>query len=152
MSLALAVAPRPPTRRRPGLRHARPFRRLPRQAVDWLAENPAPSPAGNGGPALDPAPTYEDLARIGSAVHGQHWEGKVAPRLGEHPRTLHRWRNGAGAPSARSLAWALQTAADVLAAAGEQDLADDVAARLQALKSRASGARRRKLAEAAAAA
>ncbi|WP_437871127.1 hypothetical protein ACSD7O_19375 [Methylorubrum extorquens] len=124
--------------------------------MDWLAENPAPSPAGNGGPALDPAPTYEDLARIGSAVHGQHWEGKVAPRLGEHPRTLHRWRNGAGAPSARSLAWArqwaLQTAADVLAAAGEQDLADDVAARLQALKSRASGARRRKLAEAAAAA
>ncbi|CAO4172483.1 hypothetical protein EEDFHM_02098 [Methylorubrum populi] len=36
--------------------------------------------------------------------------------------------------------------------AGEQELADDVAARLQALKSRASEAGRRKLAEAAAAA
>ena len=104
--------------------------------VEWLAANPAPAaPAGNGGPALEETPSYEALARIGRAVHGQHWEGKVAPHLGEGPRTLHRWRNGEGAPNARTMArareWAMRTAADALAAAGEQDLADDVLARIQ---------------------
>ncbi len=99
---------------------------------DWLAANP-PS-GGNGGPALEEAPSYEALARIGRAVHGRLWEGKVAEALGEGPRTLRRWRAGEGAPSLRTMAWArewaLRTAADVLAAAGEQDLADEVAARI----------------------
>lgn len=34
--------------------------------------------------------------------------------------------------------WAMRTAADVLAAAGEQDLADDVLAQLQAVRRRAA--------------
>lgn len=110
---------------------------------DWLAANPAPAaPTGNGGPALEVEPSYEALARIGTAVHGKLWEGKVSEHLGEGPRTIRRWRNGEGRPSGRTMAWArewaLRTAADVLAAAGEQDLADDVLARLQAIKRRAA--------------
>jgi len=107
----------------------------------WLAANP-PQPSGNGGPALEEEPSYEALGRIGRAVYGRLWEGKVAEALGEGPRTLRRWRNGEGAPTARTMAWArewaLRTAADVLAAAGEQDLADDVRARLQSIRRRAA--------------
>lgn len=108
---------------------------------EWLAANP-PQPAGNGGPALEEEPSYEALARIGRAVHGRLWEGKVAEALGEGERNFRRWRNGEGRPSARTMAWArewgLRTAADVLDAAGERDLADDVRARLQSIKRRAA--------------
>ena len=99
-------------------------------------------PAGNGGPALEEAPSYAALARIGRAIHGDRWEGKVADRLGENPRTLSRWRVGEGSPNARTIAWArewaLRTAAEVLAAAGEQDLADGVLARHRAIRHRAA--------------
>ncbi len=91
---------------------------------------------------MEEAPSYEALARIGRAVHGQHWEGKLADRIGENPRSLFRWRVGEGAPSARTMSWArewaLRTAADVLAAAGERDLADGVLARHQAIRHRAA--------------
>ncbi|MCJ2084212.1 hypothetical protein [Methylobacterium sp. J-090] len=97
--------------------------------------------SGNGGPDLDETPSYEMLARMGRAAHGAHWEGKVCDHLGESPRTLRRWRDGEGAPSVRTMAWAkqwaLRTAMDLLAAAGEADLAGDVRDRLRSLDRRA---------------
>ncbi|MCP1549443.1 MULTISPECIES: hypothetical protein [Methylobacteriaceae] len=109
--------------------------------TDLIPAQSQPS-GGNGGPVLDEAPSYAALARIGRAIHGQHWEGKIADRIGENPRKLSRWRIGEGAPSAGTMAWAremaLRTAADVLAAAGEQDLADGVRARHQAIRHRAA--------------
>lgn len=98
--------------------------------------------SANGGPSLDEAPSYEALARMGRACHGAHWEGKVCDHLGESPRTLRRWRDGEGAPSARTMAWcrewAMRTAADLLAAAGEADLAGDVRDKMRSLDRRAT--------------
>ncbi|KQP79246.1 hypothetical protein [Methylobacterium sp. Leaf117] len=75
-------------------------------------------------------------------IHGDRWEGKIADRIGENPRTLSRWRVGEGKPSARTMSWArelaLRTAADVVAAAGEQDLADGVLDRHRAIRHRAA--------------
>lgn len=97
--------------------------------------------SANGGPALDEAPSYEALARMGRACHGSHWEGKIAESIGESPRTLRRWRDGEGVPSARTMAWtrqwAMKTAANLLDAAGEADLAGDVRDRLRSLDRRA---------------
>lgn len=97
--------------------------------------------ANNGGPALDETPSYEALSRMGRACHGPHWEGKIAEAIGESPRTLRRWRDGEGSPGPRTMAWcrqwALRTAADLLAAAGEADLAGDVRDRMRSLDRRA---------------
>lgn len=107
-----------------------------------LITNPSPAPGWNGGPPLEEAPSYAALERIGRAIHGQLWEGKLADKIGEGPRTLARWRVGEGKPSTRTMAWArelaLRTAADVLAAAGEQDLADGVLDRHRAIRHRAA--------------
>ncbi|KQO61756.1 helix-turn-helix transcriptional regulator [Methylobacterium sp. Leaf88] len=104
--------------------------------------DPPPAAGGNGGPALEPEPSYAALSRIGRAIHGDRWEGKLADKIGEGPRTLSRWRRGEGSPNARTMAWArewaLRTAADVLAAAGEQDLADGVLDRHRAIRQRAA--------------
>ena len=102
----------------------------------------SPAAGGNGGPVLEEKPSYAALARIGMAIHGDRWEGKLADKIGEGPRTLSRWRVGEGSPNARTMAlareWALRTAADVLAAAGEQDLADGVLDRHRAIRHRAA--------------
>lgn len=99
-------------------------------------------PGRNSSPAKEEAPSYAALASIGRAVHGDRWEGKLAEPVGEGPRTLSRWRRGEGAPPARTMSWArewaLRTAAEVLAAAGERDLADGVLVRHQAIRHRAA--------------
>lgn len=87
-------------------------------------------------------PRVERSRKAGpDAGHGPHWEGKVCDHLGESPRTLRRWRDGEGAPSTRTMAWcrewAMRTAADLLDAAGEADLAGDVRDRLRSLDRRA---------------
>jgi hypothetical protein len=64
-----------------------------------------PAVGGNGGPAIDERP-YAILERIGRAMHGPHWHGKIAADIGENERALRRWRAGDGEPSPRTIAWA----------------------------------------------
>ncbi|GJD97446.1 hypothetical protein [Methylobacterium iners] len=113
--------------------------------VEYLASAPPPepphAPTGDAAPPLAEAPSYYALSRIGRAVHGMLWEGKIAPHLGKNPREVRRWRDGECAPSARTMhlarLWGLGVAADVLAAAGEPDLAKAVRRRRAVIKAEA---------------
>ncbi|MDP4021177.1 hypothetical protein Q8W71_00950 [Methylobacterium sp. NEAU 140] len=69
----------------------------------------APAAGGNNGPPLDERP-YAILERIGRAMHGPRWQGKLAGDIGENERELRRWRAGIGEPSPRTLAWAREEA------------------------------------------
>ncbi|MEE7478755.1 MULTISPECIES: hypothetical protein [Methylobacterium] len=72
-------------------------------------DTPPPGIGGNGAPPLDERP-YEILERIGRAMHGPRWHGKLAGDIGEDERELRRWRAGNGEPSPRTLAWAREAA------------------------------------------
>lgn len=82
------------------------------------------------------------FATVYAAVNLGGMAARLAERIGEGPRTLSRWRVGEGKPSTRTMSWtrewALRTAAEVLAAAGEQDLADGVLDRHRAIRHRAA--------------
>lgn len=112
-----------------------------RAALKRLSENPAPATeGGNGGPALDAPPTFDALERIGMAVFGVHWEGKLGAQAGIDERAIRRFRAGELATTPEALArarlWALETAAGLLAAAGEEDLAGEVRAKEQGMRLR----------------
>lgn len=112
-----------------------------RAALKRMSENPAPaSEGGNGGPAMDAPPSFDALERIGLAVFGTHWEGKLAAQAAIDERAIRRYRAGELATTpeamARARLWALETAAGLLAAAGEEDLAGEVRAKEQAMKLR----------------
>ena len=61
-----------------------------------------PAPGGNGGPTLDERP-YAILERIGFALYGDLWHGKIAADIGECDRAVRRWRAGQGEPSPAAL-------------------------------------------------
>ena len=63
---------------------------------------PSPAARGNGGPALDET-NYEQLERIGRALHGDLWHAKLANDPGESERDARRWRAGQGQPSDETL-------------------------------------------------
>lgn len=111
-----------------------------RAAVRRAAGNPAEAAGGNGGPGLEMPPSYDALERIGRVVYGDHWEGKLAADIGESDRTVRRWRAGEAATTPEAMAaarlWAIETAAGLLAAAGEEDLAGEVRAREQSMRLR----------------
>jgi hypothetical protein len=112
-----------------------------RAALKRMSENPAPTTGGgNGGPAMDAPPSFDALERIGLAVFGTHWEGKLAAQAAIDERAIRRYRAGELATTpeamARARLWALETASRLLAAAGEEDLAGEVRAREQAMKLR----------------
>ncbi|MFF9550857.1 hypothetical protein [Methylobacterium fujisawaense] len=112
-----------------------------RAAMKRMSENPAPaSEGGNGGPSLDAPPSFDALERIGLAVFGTHWEGKLAAQAAIDERAIRRYRAGELATTpeamARARLWALETAARLLAAAGEEDIANEVRAREQAMRLR----------------
>jgi hypothetical protein len=93
------------------------------------AEEPPPRAAGgNGGPALEE--DYAFLERIGLAIYGEFWTGKLAVDVRAHPRQFRRWAEGAGKPTATVLlkarVRALKTAESLLRAVGEDDLAYQV--------------------------
>ena len=111
-----------------------------RAAAERRAAGNAAEAGGNGGPDLEMPPTYEALERIGKVVYGDHWEGKLAEDTGQRDRTFRRFRSGEMATTPEAMAaarsWAIETAAGLLAAAGEEDLAGEVRAREQAMRLR----------------
>ena len=112
-----------------------------RAALKRMSENPAPaSEGGNGGPTLDAPASFDALERIGLAVFGTHWEGKLGAQAGIEERSIRRFRAGELATTpeamARARLWAIETAAGLLAAAGEADLAGEVRALEQAMRLR----------------
>ncbi|ACB24637.1 hypothetical protein [Methylobacterium radiotolerans] len=112
-----------------------------RAALKRMSENPAlPTEGGNGGPSLDAPPSFDALERIGMSVFGTHWEGKLGAQAGIEERSIRRFRAGELATTpeamARARLWAIETAAGLLAAAGEADLAGEVRAREQAMRLR----------------
>lgn len=112
-----------------------------RAALKRVSENPALANEGsNGGPSLEAMPTFDALERIGRAAFGEHWEGKLGLQAGIDERAIRRFRAAELATTpeamARARLWAIETAARLLAAAGEEDLAGEVRAREQAMKLR----------------
>lgn len=93
-----------------------------------VEEPPPPAAGGNKGPALEE--DYGFLERIGLAIYGQFWTGKLAMDVRAHPRQFRRWAEGSGKPSATVLLKAriraLRTAEALLQAVGEDDLAYQV--------------------------
>lgn len=119
---------------------------------DYLASLPVPREAmgGNGAPPLD-EPGYRTIERIGQVVHGDLWHGKIAEHLGESDRIVRRWRAGDATPTpmavARAKDYARHTALLLLAAAGEDELAEAVARRRADLSREASERGRALMAE-----
>ncbi|WCS27970.1 hypothetical protein LOK46_14435 [Methylobacterium sp. NMS14P] len=112
-----------------------------RAALKRASGNPAlASEGGNGGPSLEAMPTFDALERIGRAAFGDHWEGKLGLQAGIEERSIRRFRAGEIATTpeamARARLWAIETAARLLAAAGEEDIAGEVRAREQAMQLR----------------
>lgn len=63
-----------------------------------------PPVGGNGGPSLDERP-IDVVARIGRAMYGPRWIGRVALDLAEDHQTVRRWIKGQGGPSPANVAW-----------------------------------------------
>lgn len=61
-------------------------------------DTPPPAAGGNGGPPLDER-AIDTIARIGRAMHGERWIGRLGQDIGEDHQVIRRWLKGQGSPS-----------------------------------------------------
>lgn len=69
-----------------------------------IADEARQAPTGNGGPDLDEHPG-KVIARIGKAMYGDLWHGKLAYDTGDDHRTLRRWESGECRPTEAKVSW-----------------------------------------------
>ncbi len=78
--------------------------RRPTTQAEMALDMPPPAAGGNGGPALDERP-IDVIARIGLAMYGERWIGRVAHDLAEDHQAIRRWLKGVGAPTPANVRW-----------------------------------------------